>query len=179
MSNGFGFQGGGSGSTPVPIVRSNYGSFFDTTDQNATLPNTAYPMKFNSTDNTLTYGFAIGIDLLGNPTRIVASSLYSGIYNLQFSAQVFRSSGGSKQTIDLWLRVNDIDIPNTNTRVNVQANADYLVLAWNFFLKLNPNQYAQIMWATTSTDISIQFDPASPPHPETPSIIATIEQVNR
>lgn len=175
MGNGFGFQSGNGGS-PVPPVQLKYGSFYDTTDQLANLINTAYPMKLNTTDATCTNGFVIENDLLGNPTRIKALS--SGVYNLCFSAQIFRSSGGAKQTIDVWLRTNELNVPNSNTRVNVQANADYLVLAWNFFLKLNAGEYAQIMWATTSTDISIQTDPASSPHPETPSVIATINQVS-
>lgn len=175
MGSNFGFHSV-VGGVPIPPVQLKYGSFYDTTDQSATLINTAYPMKFNNTDALCTNGFVIENDLLGNPTRIKALS--SGVFNLMFSAQIYRSSGGAKETIDVWLRTNDLNVPNTNTRVNVQANADYLVLAWNFFLQLNAGQYAQIMWATTSTDISIQFDPASSLHPETPSVIATINQVS-
>lgn len=175
MVDNFGFQGGGSGGF-IPPVTLKYGSFYDTTDQFASLPNTAYAMQLNSVDLTCTNGFSIQNDGLGKPTRIKAQS--TGIYNLLFSAQMYRNSGGTKETIDVWLRTNEIDVPFSNTHATIQANADFIVLAWNFFVKLNANEYTQLMWATTSTNISIQSDPAGSPHPETPSVIVTINQVS-
>ena len=151
----------------------NYGSFYDTITQIAAI-DTPTPMKLNTTD--FVNGFSIENDLLGNPTRIKADR--TGKYNLQFSAQLERTLGGNTRQVDIWIRINDIDVPFTNTSVNVQANAGRLVAAWNFFISLNANQYVQIMWAQNDT-IYIAYDIANLtiPYPATPSVIATIVEV--
>ena len=167
------FISGGSGG--LTNYRS-YGSFYDTTDQSALSPNVAYAMKFNNTDADATSGVSIENNTLGDPTRIQVAN--AGVYNIQFSAQLYRSTGGTAQTIDIWFRLSETDIPNSTTKIDVKANQNYFVAAWNFFSKMNANQYIEIMWAVSSTDISIQYDAISSPHTAIPSTIATINQVN-
>jgi len=148
------------------------GSFYDTTIQTATLPNTAYAMKLNSTDANAT-------NLCSVASGSKISVTQSGIYNVQFSSQFQRSSGGSTETIDIWLRQSgSTDVPNTNTHVSVQANNTYIVTAWNFFIYLQANDFVEIMWATTSTAIQLYYDAPSSPHPATPSVIATINRIS-
>lgn len=164
------------------ISGNSYGSFYDTTIQSATLINTPYPMKLNTSDSPSTSGVVIANDGLGNPSLVTAN--VKGIYNLQFSAQLQRSSGGTTETIDIWLRKNDSgstgDLPYTNTKVSLQANVTYLVASWNFFLSLNSGDYVQLMWSTTSTAIQIYYDVANlvVPHPATPSLIVTINKIS-
>lgn len=152
-----------------------YGSFYDKTLQTALAANTAYPMKLNTTDSTATSGFSIINDGLGNPTIIKAAN--AGIYNIAFSAQLQRTTGGSSETVNIWLRRNNTNLDWTNTSVNVQANAGFLVVAWNFFVQLDANAEAQLMWSTTSTAIQIVAAAASGIHPETPSVILTVNKV--
>jgi hypothetical protein len=170
------FTGRATAATPV-FVAGYYGSFYDTTIQTATAINTPTAVKLNSTDLTATNGISIANDTLGNPTRITAA--HTGLYNLQFSAQLQRSSGGSSQQLDFWIRVNNANVSNTNTHVNVQANAGYLVTAWNFFVYLTVGQYVQLMWATSATTIQLYYDAANltVPYPATPSVILTMQQV--
>jgi hypothetical protein len=159
----------------VTALTPRYGSFYDTTLQTALVANTAYPMKLNSTDNTATSGFSILNDGLGNPTIIKAAS--AGVYNIAFSAQLQRTTGGSSETVNIWLKKNGSNLAWTNTAVNVQANAGFLVVAWNFFVQLDAGAEAQLMWATTSTAIQIVTAAATGVHPETPSVILTVNKV--
>jgi hypothetical protein len=152
-----------------------YGSFYDKTLQTALAANTAYPMKLNTTDSTATSGFSIINDGLGNPTIIKAAN--AGIYNIAFSAQLQRTTGGSSETVNIWLRRNNTNLDWTNTSVNVQANAGFLVVAWNFFVQLDANAEAQLMWSTTSTAIQLVAGAATGIHPETPSVILTVNKV--
>lgn len=171
----FGSLVGGSAISGAP-----YGSFYDTTNQTATLINTAYAMKLNTSDSPSTSGVVITNDGSGFPTQIKVNS--SGIYNLQFSAQWLRTLGGASETIDIWLRKNSNtssgNISNSNTHVSVQANLVYLVTAWNFFVSLTAGDYIQLVWATTSTDIQLAYDSANALHPATPSLIVTINKVS-
>ena len=158
-----------SGLTPY------YGSFYDTTNQAALAVNTAYPVKLNSTDLTSTSGFSVIVDGLGNKTILKAA--HAGVYNIAFSAQLRRGSGGSSESVDFWLRRDGVNVPHTNTVVSVQANAGFLVAAWNFFIQMDAGTEVQLMWATTSTAIELTYGSATGIHPETPSVILTVNKV--
>ncbi len=162
-------------SSSVQAITPYYGSFFDTTQQTAVAANTAYPIKLNSTDNSATNGISVIVDGLGNKTIIKAAN--SGVYNIAFSAQLRRGSGGSAETVDFWLRKNGVDVASTNTSVSVQANAGLLVAAWNFFIQMDAGAEAQLMWATTTTAIDIPYAAATGLHPATPSVILTVNKV--
>jgi hypothetical protein len=137
--------------------------------------NTAGPMKFNTT--VLSSGVSIQNDLGGKPTQILIAN--AGVYNIQFSAQLQRTSGGTAKQVVIWLRKNGVDVPDSSTHLTVQANATYLLAAWNFFETFTAGQYAEIMW-TQDDAISIVYDPANlvVPYPATPSIILTVNKVN-
>jgi hypothetical protein len=152
-----------------------YGSFYDTTNQNAAFPNTEYAIKLNTTDINATSGISIVNDSLGNPTKITPS--ISGVYNIAFSAQLARPSGGGPQIIDFWLKKNSVNIPWTNTSLTLSANPGTLVAAWNFFIQIDAGEDVQLMWATSSTIVNIQAALATPVAPETPSVILTINKV--
>lgn len=153
-----------------------YGSFYDTTAQSATLANTAYPIKLNSTDTTATSGISVITDGLGDKTIIKPAN--AGVYNIAFSAQLRRATGGSAETVDFWLKKNGTNVPYTNTSVSVQANAGLLVAAWNFFIQMDAGAEVQLMWSTTSTAITLAYAGSAAPHPETPSVILTVNKVS-
>lgn len=157
-----------------------YGSFYDTTTQLAPLVGgipQIYRVKFNSYDPDATNGFSIVNDEFGNPTRILAST--TGVYNFQWSAQLQRLSGGSSKQAVIWIRVNSTDIVGSTGHVTLQANAKYLLPAWNYFIKLNAGDYLQLMWSQDD-DIEILYEGPSltpPYYPGTASVIATINQI--
>lgn len=151
-----------------------YGAFQDSTDQTAGSITTAYAMTYNTTD------YSEGVTLASG-SRITAG--YSGLYNLQFSAQ-FVNTDSAIQDVDVWFRKNGSDIANSNSRFSVpnrHGSVDgHLIAGLNFFVALEKNEYVEIMWATTSTTVSIQQLPTqtSPTRPATPSVIATMSYLS-
>jgi hypothetical protein len=151
----------------VPILH--YGAFSDTTLQTAASINTAYGMVFNTTDSS--NGVSIG-----SPTsRLVVDN--QGVYNVQFSAQLDKTSGGTGN-IYIWLRKNGTNVDNTATNIAIQGTAARTVAAWNFIIQLEPTNYVELMWATDDTTIRILAASATSVWPATPSVICTITQVN-
>lgn len=173
VSNGPG--GAPSWQNSVDVVDLYRGSFYDVLQQTATLANTAYSMIFRQTDADATLGITIANGTLGFPTRVTVP--HTGVYNIAFSAQFQRLSGGSAQTVDIWLSKGGVNVPNTNTKLTFQANAGYLVAAWNFFIKLNVGEYIEMKWATSDTAIVMAIEAANAVHPAIPSVILTINQV--
>jgi len=165
-------QSGYNPNTPITYSFSPcYGSFYDTTTQTVAIDGIA-AMKFNSTDTAATLGVSIE-----NNSQITVNK--SGIYNITFSAQLERTTGGQPKQVSIWLRKNGIDVPNTNTHVSVQGAAKFLVAAWNFFIQLNAFEHCEIMW-TQDDAIDIVHNNANTtiPHPATPSIILTVNKIN-
>jgi uncharacterized membrane protein len=171
----------GAGSVPVwtdinGLITSNLykGSFYDTITQTLTGgANVAVPVILRDTDALSTNGISIVTDGT-NLSRITFAN--AGTYNILFSAQLANSAGTS-QTVDFWLRQNGstaaANIPNTNGKVLLQGNANYLMAAWNYFVTVAAGDYIQLMWTATSTNITMVADAATAVHPATPSIILT------
>ena len=150
-----------------------YGSFYDTTTQTVT-SGQVKAMELNTTDISCTNGFVINNNNLGRKTRITASN--NGIYNLQFSAQLNRTTGGNAKQIDIWIAIDGNTVPYSNSGITMQANNGKIIAAWNFFVPLNAGHYVEIMW-TQNDAIEILAEAAGVNFPATPSVIATISQV--
>lgn len=156
------------------LVTRYYGSFYDTTTQSV-VSGGVQAMELNTTDATCTSGFTIANNGSGRPTRITAS--HTGVYNLQFSAQLNRLTGGNSKQVDIWIAVNNTPVPFTATGITMEANHGKVVAAWNFFVKLNAGQYVELMW-TQNDAIDILYEPATGSVPvDIPSVIATITSI--
>jgi len=149
----------------------NYGQFSDTTTQSGSA-NTAYSMKFDTTD------FALN-------TRIVSQSRITvdntGLYNLQFSAQL-GNTANSTIDFDIWFAYTGSNIPNSNTNVTlnkVAGSNGRLVAAWNFATPIQAGDYIEIKWSCNSATGQIQAAPSAstPTRPAIPSVIATLTQI--
>lgn len=147
-----------------------YGAFQDSTDQTAASTTAGYAVKFNTTD------FSNGVTV-SNDSRLNVKSY--GIYNIQFSLQ-FANADTQIQDVDIWFRKNGTDIANSNSRFSIpnsHGGVDgHLIAAMNFWVELAANDYAEIMWRTSSTLVSIQqiSSQSSPTRPATPSAIVTM-----
>lgn len=151
-----------------------YGSFYDNSTQSCA-SGAIKAMETNVSDS-FNNGVFVGYDINAKPTLFSVSN--AGVYNVQFSAQLNRTSGGSAKTVSIWLRKNGVDIPFTATHVSVQANAGKLVAAWNFFVEIGSTDAIQIMWSQDdSIDILYQSEDLILPHPAIPSVIITINQL--
>jgi hypothetical protein len=151
----------------VGIVTGYYGSFYDTTTQNAVGVNTYQPVTINTTDISNQVSIA-------NSSHIVVAN--SGIYNIQFSLQIDKSQG-SLAHVYIWLKKNGVDVPNSATELAVQGTSSEIVAAWNFVVSASANDYYELMWSSTDEDIQIKARTASGVVPAIPSIILTVVSV--
>jgi hypothetical protein len=151
-----------------------YGAFHSSTTQTAAAINTAYAMSFSATD------YSNGVTLVSGTQLKVATA---GLYNIQFSAQI-ASTDSSIHDMDIWFRKNGTDITDSNSKLNVPSKhgsiEGRILPAWNLFVQLSANDYIEIMWNTTSTNIVLEATGTgtSPARPATPSVIATMDRVH-
>lgn len=150
-----------------------YGAWSSSQDQTGSV-SAGTAMTFNSTD------VSDGIVLSGANQFDVPND---GIYDLQFSAQ-FKNIDNEQHDVEVWFRIDGVDIPNSNTKLTVPARKSagvygFAVGAWNIFLDMTAGQHVQIMWLPASLNVSMEALPASvsPAYPATPSVIVTIQQV--
>lgn len=141
------------------------GSFHDETTQTAAAPNTAYAMTFNKTN------YSQGV-YLGTPTSRVYVDR-PGLYNFQFSTQ-FVSTNASAKDVYVWADVNGTAVPQSSTKITMKGSGESYVASWNFFIRMNTNDYFRLMWATDNTNVTIQASPATAFSPAVPSVILTV-----
>lgn len=143
---------------------------FDTTTQ--TNPSAA-------SGNAFTYNTVVdsrGVSVVSGSMIQVANS---GIYNIQFSAQLEKSSA-NKEDVDIWLSKNNVGVPWSATTIVVEGSSDRQVAAWNFFLSMDTNEFAQLYWHSDDLDVVAlaASGHAVPAHPDIPSIILTVNNVD-
>ncbi len=146
-----------------------YGSFLDLLTQTNTSPGNPVPILLRTTD------LSSGVSVV-NSTDITVDD--TGIYNIAFSAQISKTDAGT-DTVYLWLRVNGIDVPDSNTALVLIGGGAKQVAAWNFFASLGAGQHATLMWASIDANARILYedDTATPYGPAIPSMIVTVNQV--
>jgi hypothetical protein len=145
-----------------------FGSFLDTTTQTN-----------NSSVNLMTFNVSDANNdgvTIQNGSRITFAN--PGTYNIQFSAQVNRLSGGNETDLDIWFKQNGANIPNSNSAVTVQSNAHKVVPSWNIFVTTtNTNEYVEIAWSSPEPTIQLLSRPSNS-YPAIPSVILTVNQVD-
>ena len=149
-----------------------YGSFFDLTNQIAVAADSAAAMTLSNTD------FSSNVSVQNNSQLRFTNA---GVYNIQFSAQIDRSSGTAAQSVKIWLRKNGQDVPAsaTNLIISGGVNTAAFVASWNFFQNLAAGDEVQLMWSVSNPQVYLAYTPAStsPSRPAIPSLIVTVNQV--
>jgi hypothetical protein len=165
------------------IAFGDQGSFWDETTQGDAninpgfLADTAYPMTFDHSDTANNVGISIT-----DGSKVTFTN--PGIYNIQFSAQVQRSQGGSADSISIWLRRNGTNVPWSNTDFYLVANVGKFVAAWNWFVPVTCDagvcDHYELVWSAESRFTGLSTGPSLlvPPRPEIPSVILTVDQVD-
>ena len=150
------------------LVKSAYGSFYDTTTQSGSA-NTAYAIKHNTTD--LSSDVSIVSD-----TRITMAE--AGVYTI-ISTQQFKHTSGGTVYITGWIRKNGVDVANSATDLTLKGNGDTELYAINYFVEAAAGDYFELIWSATdsSTEIVYQAARTSPTRPAVPSVITTVNRV--
>jgi hypothetical protein len=147
------------------------GSFYHTASMLNPTPGTANTMSLNTTD------ISSGVIISGSINDKIKFT-NAGIYNVQFSAQLDKTSAGSDFITYIWIKQNNQDIPISNTAVTVLGGSNAkTVAAWNWFVSASAGDFVQLMWASANADARIQYN-ASPTYgPAVPSLIVTANRV--
>lgn len=157
-----------------PIVPMKYGSFHDTSTQNP--PSSVnVPIQYNTTD--LSFGVEIINDMLLRPNIIKFKS--NGVYNIQFSAQLHRTSGGSDAKVYIFLYKNGSPINDTNTSIDFKNNIEYAVASWNFFVEIldyNTDNIQLYWYHDQDIELLTQVSVIAG-QPDIPSVILTVNQI--
>jgi hypothetical protein len=154
-----------------------YGQFQSQSDQTAAAIDVAYAITYDQSD------FLDGVTLSSGSRLTVPDA---GVYVVSFSIQ-FKNTTNAVQDIDIWLRKNGTDVPDTNSRFSIAArkgagNPSHLIATTPIMVELAANDYVQVMWHVTDVGVSIEHFPAvtavpgtTPAHPATPSVIVQVE----
>ena len=103
----------------------------------------------------------------------------AGIYLLIAGPQVGKVSGTTPRWLDFWVRVNDVDVPNSNVRVVVTDPQEKTVIPLNVVLPLNSGDILNIIMATETIDEGLGVEAIAPiGEPTIPSIILTLVQLD-
>lgn len=143
------------------------GDWLSTANQTIAAVNTPYRITLNTT------GVASGFT---NNSGVI-TALHTGQYNFEFSLQVV-SSNSSNAYYYIWYRKNGVDAPYSATKVSIASNQAVAAPSWNFPVSMNANDTFELMWAADSTNVSLSASAASSFHPEIPSAILTVSQIN-
>ena len=144
--------------------------FFSTTDQTASVINTAYALQFENTY----LGEAISI--AGTPKTQI-TPLYSGVYNFELSVELTSTNANSKE-LSFWVRRSGVDIANTGRLHVVAGSGGVDDFTYSFTIDIQAGQYLELMWATDNTGITIDYQAAASPRPAVPSTLLTVAFVS-
>lgn len=142
------------------------GLFFSTTTQPLGVVNVGQEVVFENT--YLTNGMTING---GSSTQITAQ--YSGIYNFQFSGQIYSSSANSKN-VYVWIQRDGVDIGYSTRQFVLAGSGDAIAITWSFNIDLEAGSYIEMMWSADNIDVSLEAQAASSPHPGIPSAVVTV-----
>jgi hypothetical protein len=156
----FGEQGG-------RFIEAPNAKFFSTTDQTASVINTAYALQFENTY----LGEAISI------TGTQITPLYSGVYNFELSVELTSTNANSKE-LSFWVRRSGVDIANTGRLHVVAGSGGVDDFEYSFTLDLTAGQYVELMWATDDLNITVDYQAAASPRPAVPSTLLTVTFVS-
>ena len=146
-----------------------HASYFDTTTQPNPVANAVNLFTYNSvvTQQAVTRGV---------PTSKIFVA-QTGIYNFQFSAQLDKT-GGSASAVYIWPRVNGVNLPDSATKIVIDGPNNEIVAAWNFVLVMQANDYFELAWQSSDTNVVIPYVAATGNIPAIPSIILTVVWVS-
>ena len=144
--------------------------YFSTVDQPIVAVDTGQDVTFNQT--YLESGMALNG---GSNTEITA--IYSGVYNIQFSAQPASSSASSK-IVYVWIKRNGTDLGYTAKQFVLAGSADVKNLTYNFNIDLAAGEYIEIVWSSDSINTNLDAQAATAAHPGVASAVVTINFIS-
>lgn len=152
---------------PTLFPQFDYGAFTRLANATPAAINTAYTIEFTNTE--VSNGVAIG-----TPTsRLVVTE--SGLYSINVSFTLV-SGSASVKNVWLWFRINGVDVANSAIIVSLDSGSAIKSPSRGVFFLLDAGDYVELMWASDSTNVTLQNNAATAFAPATPACIVTMEQ---
>jgi hypothetical protein len=176
-SNGQSLTTDGTGNlswTTVTTTTPAYGQFWSNVSQTVVSTNTEYRFAFNNTDvsNNVTLGTG------ASNSRVIINQ--TGLYNIQFSAQVDKAlGGGTTASAYIWFKKNGTAIPDSAGFITLDQNLQ-VVQSWNLLANVTSvGDYYEIAYAASANVFSFPTLPGNVTvgYPASPSIILTVTPV--
>lgn len=148
----------------IPPDAPRYLQISDHTDQ--------IPLTTNATKITfdqLNEQDGIGFNMTNHEDIIIEDT---GEYIIFAQPQYEKTSGGTTEHIDFWLRVNDVDVPSSNIRATIKSNSETDVISSAVIMSLDSGDIVNIIMAVESTGKGMGIYHTEPVgEPDIPSII--------
>lgn len=113
-------------------------------------------------------------------TSIVSSSRITvsktAVYQAVYSFQIHRTSGGSPVFVYIWLRVNGLDVPNSNGRVEINSNNGDSLPIVPYILSLNAGDFIEFVVQADNANVQL-LTVSSGIGPQIPAVIVGINEI--
>jgi len=150
------------------VIGRAYGQFSSCHTQR---PDTTDPIEVKLTDQEDMFGGEHTIDFIEGDIEIKRT----GMYLIIAGPQIGKVSGDQPRWIDFWLRVNNVDLPNSNVRYTLKENHQKDVIVLQVLTRLNEGDTLNFMMSVEATGEGIGIEAIQPPgEPLVPSIILTM-----
>lgn len=121
-----------------------YGKFYSSTTQTNTGVNTAIPISFPNT--TLSNNVTV--------SGINVTYLKTGVYTITYEVQAEVTSGGGGD-IDIWARVNGVDLPNSNSITTIPGGGNRTIINRSFLINILANDVVNILWSSPVANMQL------------------------
>jgi hypothetical protein len=150
-----------------------YGQFWSNATQTVASANTEYRFTFNNSDPTSNITLGTG----ASNSRIIINQ--TGLYNIQFSAQVDKALGGGTTASGyIWFKKNGTAVADSAGFVTLDQNLQ-VVQSWNILANATSGDYYEIAYAASATVFSFPTIAGNVTvgYPASPSVIVTVTPV--
>ena len=146
-----------------------YGTRYDTGNQVVTNANSWYVVHFSHEAD------AYGMYLWAWGTGLYVSS--TGDY--EFFVSAIADTDTVNKHVYVWFRKNGVDVPDSNTIVQLPSASTETVVAVSIIIDMNAWDYMQIMYGSDDNGSQLVYTAAwvSPTRPACPSIIVTGKKI--
>lgn len=110
---------------------------------------------------------------------------YDGVYAIQFSLLFGNTDNNTIHDVDVWFRVNDIDVPYSNSQFSIPGKHSgengHTVAVTTVPLAVNAGDLIEVIWHTSNSTVFIEYNgpQITPIRPAAPSAIVTAQFVSR
>lgn len=158
--------GSGGGSTDPPP----WGAFSTTGNLTTASTTTAYSIPYTN---------QIEIHGLTHSTTVDPHRIYcdvAGVYNVVISAQMDLSVSPANQQLDLWMRVNDVDLPDSMLTTIIPTINTQLTAEASYIVDVAAGDYVTFHYRGSNTNCRLISTAAgtSPVRPSAPAVVVSI-----